>query len=159
VCDRQSLEFERKEHNMHAPTEVIGNVYFCDFESAEREPARPAPVRPAAADLKLLMAQINVATKEIVAVHAEITRQTREQSRDLLAMVDVIEGIALRAGITARESPRLGANELREFAQSTAAASNELLALAREELTHARNAARRFAELGHRSGLIEHTVA
>jgi methyl-accepting chemotaxis protein len=147
---------------MHALTEVMGNVYFCDFESAEREPvlpARPTAARSAAADLKLLVAQISATSKEIVAAHAEIMRQAREQSRDLLALVNVIDSIVFQAGVTARDAPHLGATEMRELAQGAAGAANELLALAREEVSHARNAARRLADIGQRSGLVEQTVA
>lgn len=162
---------EGKVTNVQAVTEVMGNVYFCDFESAEREPEWPASVPPAAArsavaNLKLLVAQINATSKEIIAAHAEITRQAREQSRDLLAMVNVIDGIVFQADTMAHGSQYPGAHaavptavEMRELAQGAAAAADELLALAREQVLHARNAARRLAEIGHHSGLIEHTIA
>lgn len=149
---------------MQTLTEVMGNVYFCDFENGERETARAAFVRPAATrsvivDIKLLVAQINAASKEIVAAHAEIARQSREQSRDLLAMLNVIDGIVSEADITALESPHRGADEMRELAQGALAAANELRALAREQVVHVRNAARRLADIGRDNGLIEHTVA
>ena len=149
---------------MHALTEVLGNVYFCDFESHEREAAPRAPARPAVthavvADIKLRAGQINNAAKEIVAAHAEIMRQADAQSHELLALMDVIDGIVFQANVTARESPYLGAKELHELAQGAAGAVNELLALAREEVLHARTTAHRLAEIGRRSGLIEQTVA
>lgn len=149
---------------MHALTEVMGNVYFCDFESSERDAApreqrRSAGAPAVVADIKLLATQINNAAKEIVAAHAEIMRQAGTQSQDLLALMDVIDGIVFQASVTARESPYLGAKEMHELAQGAAGAVNELLALAREEVLHARNTAHRLAEIGRRSGLIEQTVA
>jgi len=147
---------------MHALTEVMGNVYFCDFESAEHEPApvRPVAARSALADIKLLAAQISIVSKEIVAAHDEITRYAREQSRDLLAAVNVIDGIVFQANVTVLGSHQPDAHaavptmdEMRELAQGGVTAANELLALAREEVAHARNAARRLAEISRRNVL------
>ena len=147
---------------MHALTEILGNVYFCDFEHNDQVPEQSASrtvAQTAAADVRLLAAQAGAAAKEVVAAHAEITRRAREQAADLIALVDVIDSIVFQAHAATRELPYLGATEMRELAQGAAGAANELLALVREEVVHARNAARRLAEIGQRSGLIEQTVA
>jgi hypothetical protein len=147
---------------MHALTEILGNVYFCDFENNEHAPEQPASraaAQTAAADIRLLAAQAGAAAKEVVAAHAETTRRAREQAADIIALVDVIDSIVFQANAATRELPYLGAAEMRELAQGAAGAANELLALVREEVSHTRNVTRRLEEIGQRSGLIENSVA
>ena len=153
---------------MHALTEVNGNVYFCDFETAQREHAREYARGVTAraehtdrvvANTRLMVAQINALSREIAAAHTEITRQAREQSGDLLSLADAIKGIVLQAGISRREGFHPDVNETYELAQNARAAAAELLALAREQVLQGKNAARRVAEIGQRNGLTEHIVA
>ncbi len=153
---------------MHALTEVAGNVYFCDFEAAQREHAREHARNVTAraqmndkvvANTRLMVAQINAVSREIAAAHAEITRQAREQSGDLLSLADAIKGIVLQAGISGRGSSHPDVGETYELTQNARAAAAELLALAREQVLQGKNAARRVAEIGQRNGLTEHIVA
>jgi hypothetical protein len=145
---------------MHGLTGVTGNVYFCDFEAIQREHARAGPLSgsfpgtaleglPAGA--ALLLAQIHASAEEIAATGVELTRQARERSRSLVA--GQIQDIVSCAGTPAGKWPHANADETIEKMLNASAASGELRALLREQVSQGRAATQGIADIARRAGL------
>jgi len=147
---------------MHGLTGVTGNVYFCDFEAIQCEHARAGPLSgsfpgtameglPAGA--ALLLAQIHASAEEIAATHVELTRQARERSRSLAVMAGQIQDIVSCAGTPAGKWPHANADETIEKMRNASAASCELRALLREQVSQGRAATKGIADIARRAGL------
>ncbi len=147
---------------MHGLTGVTDNVYFFDFEAIERGHALTGPPSGSfsgtATDAPpvgaaLLLAQIHASAEEIAATHVELTRQARERSRSLAVMVGQIQDIVSCAGTPAGKWPHANADERIEKLRNASAASGELRALLREQVSQGRVAIQRIADIARRAGL------
>lgn len=147
---------------MHGLTGVTDNIYFFDFEAIQRGHAPTGPLSGSfsgtATDAPpvgaaLLLAQIHASAEDIAATGVELTRQARERSRSLAVMAGQIQDIVSCAGTPAGKWPHANADETIEKMRNASAASGELRALLREQVSQGRAAIQGIADIARRAGL------